>query len=79
MSKSLNKAPVMLCQPAECADLGESLWHWKLLYRTYIFPAGVDLFAGYMMHQVHNLRLEKRTLGGFQLQVELPEALKHNV
>ena len=78
MSKSLNKVPIMPHQSTECTDLGESLCHWELLYCTYILPAGVDPFTGYMMCQVHNLQLEKWTLGGFQLQVELPEVLKHD-
>ena len=78
MRKSLNKAPAMFCQPAECIDLGKSLWLWELLYCTYIFSAGMDPFMGYVMHQVYNLQLEKLTLGGFQLQIEFPEALKHD-
>ena len=59
MSESFNKAPVVPHKPAECADLGESLWHRELLYHVYIFPAGADPFTGYVMCQVHNCRLEE--------------------
>ena len=68
----------MPCQPTEHADLGESLWHWEHLYHVYIFPAGADSFMGYVMCQVHNIWLEEWTLGGFQLQVVLPEVLLHD-
>ena len=60
MSKSLNKALVMSHQPTECADLGESLWHWELLYHMNIFPAGMDPLTGYVMCQVYVVRRSGR-------------------
>ena len=54
MSKPLNEAPVMSHQPTECADLGESLWHWEL-YRMHVFSTGMDPLAGNVMCQVYYL------------------------
>ena len=55
MSESLDEVPLMVHKSAECADLGEGLWHGELLHCMYIFLAGMDPLVGNMMHEVYDL------------------------
>ena len=55
VSKSLNKAPVMTHESAECTDLGEGLWHQEPLHYTHVFLTGADPLVRNMMCKVYDL------------------------
>ena len=55
VSESLDKAPVMTRESAECMDLGKGLLHRELLHHTDIVSAGADPLVGNMMLEVYNL------------------------
>ena len=69
----------MTCKSAECADLGEGLWHRELPHHADVVSAGADPLMGNMMCEVYNLQLEKQTHRWFQFQIEFMESFKYDV
>ena len=76
---TLNKPLVMFHIAQKGLDLRVGLWWGKSGQRFSVFLAGSYTILGDMMSQVGDLVLEEFTLGWLELQVVLPDMLKHNM
>ena len=67
----------MTGQPTKCSYLGVGFWHGELQDGSYNLVTWVNSFLRHMMCKIYYLRLEKGTLGGFQLEIEFSEVLQY--